>query len=183
MDWKKRIPHASDPAIDLLKGLLTFSPVKRFTVEQAINHPYFANLRKLDNPPKCNEEFDWTWEQWHQEKRVKSIKEEQELIQTLIYNESLSFHPQEEPAAAPGESSPVTAVLVETSPEGKGAAASPAKDDTAAAVAAKAPPSAAGESASKGAAEVKDATSEKKIAAAATEDKNVAVSDANKTVT
>ena len=33
VDWKKRIPHASDPAIDLLKGLLTFSPVKRFTVE------------------------------------------------------------------------------------------------------------------------------------------------------
>lgn len=62
VNWKERIPHASPEAIDLLKGLLTFSPSKRFTVETAINHPYFANLRKLDSPPKCTDEFDWTWE-------------------------------------------------------------------------------------------------------------------------
>ena len=45
MDWKKRIPQASDEAIDLLKGLLAFSPEKRLTVEKALNHPYFYNLR------------------------------------------------------------------------------------------------------------------------------------------
>ena len=49
-------------------------------------------------PPKCHDEFDWTWEQWHQEKKVKSIKEEQELICKMIYEESLSFHPEEKVA-------------------------------------------------------------------------------------
>jgi serine/threonine protein kinase len=46
----------------LLIGLLTFSPDKRLDVEKAINHPYFENLRKLDNPPKCEKKFDWLWE-------------------------------------------------------------------------------------------------------------------------
>jgi serine/threonine protein kinase len=49
-------------AINLLKNLLAFSPEKRINVEDAINHPYFENLRKLDNPPKCNDNFDWSWE-------------------------------------------------------------------------------------------------------------------------
>ena len=62
IDWKKRIPHASDQAIDLLKGLLTFSHEKRLTVEQAICHPYFDNLKRLDNPPRCEKKFDWDWE-------------------------------------------------------------------------------------------------------------------------
>jgi hypothetical protein len=33
IEWKQRIPHASDHTIDLLKGLLAFNPDKRITVE------------------------------------------------------------------------------------------------------------------------------------------------------
>ena len=73
VDWSKRIPHASSQAVDLLKGLLAFSPDKRLTVEAAINHPYFENLRKLDKPPKCLDKFDWTWEQ-NQNLKTKSIQ-------------------------------------------------------------------------------------------------------------
>lgn len=62
VNWRQRIPHASDDAIELLEGLLSFNPYKRLTVEQAINHPYFENLRKLDDPPRCTQKFDWSWE-------------------------------------------------------------------------------------------------------------------------
>jgi len=62
IDWKRRIPHASDLAIDLLKGMLRFSPDKRLNVDEAINHPYFAKLRKVDIVPKCKKKFDWSWE-------------------------------------------------------------------------------------------------------------------------
>lgn len=102
IDWKKRIPHASDQAIDLLQGLLTFSPEKRLTVEQAIAHPYFDNLKRLDNPPKCNKKFDWEWEK----QQLHDLQNDQ-LICRLIYEESLSFHPEsedeeEQRAPAPG---------------------------------------------------------------------------------
>jgi serine/threonine protein kinase len=46
-----------------LKGLLAFSPDKRLTVDEAINHPYFEELRKRDIPPKCMKVFDWDWEE------------------------------------------------------------------------------------------------------------------------
>lgn len=43
--------------------MLAFNPEKRCTVDEAIDHPYFANLRKLDkNPPRCPKTFDWSWE-------------------------------------------------------------------------------------------------------------------------
>jgi len=77
INWKQRIPTASDDAIDLLKGLLAFSPDKRLTVQNAINHPYFENLRKLDTPPKCRKDFDWSWEQQHQQTPL-TLKEEQD---------------------------------------------------------------------------------------------------------
>jgi len=38
---KVEFPHVSDNAIDLLNGLLTYDPQKRFTVNQAIHHKYF----------------------------------------------------------------------------------------------------------------------------------------------
>ena len=95
VDWKSRIPHASDDAIDLLKGLLTFCPEKRLTVEQAMNHRYFEHLRKVDVPPTCTETINWSWETELNNKKVKSIKEEQDIIRKLIYEESLSFHKEE----------------------------------------------------------------------------------------
>ena len=35
-------PTASDDALDMLKNLLQFNPNKRFTVEKALKHSYFA---------------------------------------------------------------------------------------------------------------------------------------------
>jgi len=68
-------------------------------VEQAINHPYFENLRKLDDPPSCNLKFDW---QWEAKMQVESDKHknpyfDKQMICRLIYNESLDFHPDPKP--------------------------------------------------------------------------------------
>ena len=41
---KALFPTADPSVIDLLQKLLTFNPEKRFTVEQALKHPYMAGL-------------------------------------------------------------------------------------------------------------------------------------------
>jgi len=66
------------------------------TVDEAINHPYFANLRKLDNPPKCPAPFDWSWEAKMQKEseKHKNPYHDRLMICKLIYNESLTFHPE-----------------------------------------------------------------------------------------
>ena len=90
---------------------MTFNPDKRITVEDAINHPYFANLKKLDNPPRCQSTFNWGWEadmQAESQKR-KDPYFDRKMICKLIYNESLTYHPEEpsspkkEPAEKSGE--------------------------------------------------------------------------------
>jgi len=36
-------------ALDLLKKFLTFDPTKRITIDQALEHPYLANLHAPDD--------------------------------------------------------------------------------------------------------------------------------------
>ena len=43
-DFSKLFGFADDQAIDLLKKLLIFDPDKRITVNQALSHPYLADL-------------------------------------------------------------------------------------------------------------------------------------------
>jgi serine/threonine protein kinase len=87
----------------LLKQLLAFNPDKRITVEEAINHPYFENLRKFDDPPKCTNVFDWSWEAKMQKEsdKHKNPYFDKQMICRLIYNESLTFHPDSADAAGP----------------------------------------------------------------------------------
>lgn len=64
-------------------------------MEQAIDHPYFENLRKLDDPPRCPNKFDWGWEAKMQQEsdKHKNPYFDKQMICRLIYNESLDFHP------------------------------------------------------------------------------------------
>lgn len=45
MDLSTRFPGVSPPALDLLFKLLNFDYRERFTAEQALNHPYFKDVR------------------------------------------------------------------------------------------------------------------------------------------
>jgi hypothetical protein len=66
--------------------MLRFSPDKRITIKDAINHPYFSNFAHLGEPPVSETKFDWSWD---------SFELNKELLQRLIYMESLYFHPEE----------------------------------------------------------------------------------------
>ena len=85
VNWSEKIPHAKPLAIDLLEKMLCFSPDNRISVEDAIKHPYFSNFEHLGPPPVSETKFDWSWDQFDLNK---------ELLQRLIYMESLYFHPE-----------------------------------------------------------------------------------------
>lgn len=45
VNFKEKFPAADDDAIDLLKGMLEFNPFKRIKTQDALNHPYFDEIR------------------------------------------------------------------------------------------------------------------------------------------
>ena len=45
MSLKEVYPAASDNCIDLLTKMLVFNPAKRITIDEAINHVYFDEVR------------------------------------------------------------------------------------------------------------------------------------------
>ena len=49
--WKVMFPEVNDQALDLLDKLLTFNPVKRITVEEALKHPYLEPYHDPDDEP------------------------------------------------------------------------------------------------------------------------------------
>ena len=59
--------------------MLEFNPAKRITVEDALKHPYMADLHNPEDEPTCWEEFDFDFEKADLTK---------EMIQELIYNEN-----------------------------------------------------------------------------------------------
>jgi len=46
-------PHASEDALDLLRKLLHFNPLKRITTEEALNHPYVAAFHNEEEEIIC----------------------------------------------------------------------------------------------------------------------------------
>jgi serine/threonine protein kinase len=68
--WEERIPNANPMAIDLLVKMLRFSPEKRITVKEAINHPYFASFAHLGLPPESETVFDWSWDHFELNKEL-----------------------------------------------------------------------------------------------------------------
>ena len=50
--------------------MITFNPDQRYTVEQCLNHPYFADLHNPDEEPICNKTFDWSWDNFEPTKEI-----------------------------------------------------------------------------------------------------------------
>jgi mitogen-activated protein kinase 1/3 len=67
--------------------MLVFNPHKRYTIEQCISHPYFELLHSAEDEPIAPEAFDWKFD---------DIELTKEILQNLIYEESLSFHPEDQ---------------------------------------------------------------------------------------
>ena len=50
-NFKDLFPNVPDEGIDLLKKMLIYDPDERITVEQALKHPYLAELHFPDDEP------------------------------------------------------------------------------------------------------------------------------------
>lgn len=82
--WSALYPRANPVALDLLSKMLMFNPVKRYTVEQCLSHPYFEGLHSDDSELVCESTFDWSFD---------SFTPTKERIQGMIYDLALEFHP------------------------------------------------------------------------------------------
>ena len=71
-----------------MKKMLTFDPLKRITIEQALQHPYMAQLHYPDDEPTCDpvSAFDFDFE-------IYSLRKED--YKDLIFEEIMMYH--EEP--------------------------------------------------------------------------------------
>lgn len=82
--WAKIFPKSPPLAIDLLGKMLIFNPNLRYTVDECLDHPYFADLRSEDENLLADTPFDWGFD---------NFKLTAEKLRELIYKEALKFHP------------------------------------------------------------------------------------------
>ena len=85
--FSQLFPKSNPVALDLLSKMLHFNPNKRYTIEQCISHPYFETLHNPEEEPISENPFDW---------RFDDIELTKENLQSIIYDESTNFHPDEE---------------------------------------------------------------------------------------
>lgn len=57
MSLRKRFPKANADALDLLSKLLEFNPNKRYSVEEAIEHPYLSKFRQVEGEIVPDQQF------------------------------------------------------------------------------------------------------------------------------
>ena len=87
LTWSSLFPNANPIALDLLEKMLTFNPKKRYTVDQCISHPYFEGLHDPEQEPITTSPFDWSFD---------DVELTKENLQSMVYDESLYFHDEDE---------------------------------------------------------------------------------------
>lgn len=86
----KQFPNAPPECIDLLRKMLQIHPKKRITVEEALKHPFMAQLHTEEDEPVCEHPFDYSFE----DEKLHRIR-----LQELIWEEVGDFRPHCLPAA------------------------------------------------------------------------------------
>ena len=52
-NWHRTLPSISAEAVSLLENLLVWDPLKRLVVCEALEHPFVADVRRIDDEPEC----------------------------------------------------------------------------------------------------------------------------------
>lgn len=82
--WNTIYPKATPSGIEAMDRMLTFHPVRRATVQDAIVLPYYETLHMPDDEPTAEHPVDWAFDKFTPTKR---------LLQNHIYVECAGFHP------------------------------------------------------------------------------------------
>lgn len=96
--FQKRFPNASPNAIDLLSRMLVFDYRKRITVDEALCHPFIANLTRERPFFPLTSPIDFSYEK--QQSFVKSVIIRYKnnvpfiVLHRLFLKEALSFPPR-----------------------------------------------------------------------------------------
>ncbi|RCV45314.1 hypothetical protein SEVIR_9G448200v4 [Setaria viridis] len=77
-------PRVQPVALDLIERMLTFNPLQRITVEEALDHPYLERLHDIADEPICTDPFSFDFEQ-------QALTEDQ--MKQLIFNEAIEMNP------------------------------------------------------------------------------------------
>jgi len=78
--WSKLYQNAPPDALDLLEKLLSFNPEKRPTCEEALAHPYLADLRIPEDEPACLTPFTYVTEDLQVNEIWRQIDLETKLV-------------------------------------------------------------------------------------------------------
>jgi len=83
--WEVVYPKATPQCVEAIERMLTFNPLKRASVQDAIVLPYFSTLHMPDDEPTAEHPVDWAFDKFTPTKR---------LLQNYIYVECSKFHPE-----------------------------------------------------------------------------------------
>jgi mitogen-activated protein kinase 1/3 len=62
INLQDKYPNSSIESLDLLKRMLTFNPYFRITIDQCLNHDFFASVRDLDKENSAKKEISFSFE-------------------------------------------------------------------------------------------------------------------------
>lgn len=89
-DLNTVFPGVNPEALDLLGKMLVFNPSDRVTVDDALAHPYLAELHSKASEPECERKFDFEFERDYPDEMP------QELLQKYMYEESVALKAKKE---------------------------------------------------------------------------------------
>ena len=84
--WRAAYSQVDPLAVDLLERMLVFRPADRISVEEALQHPFMAQLHVESDEPRAGFAFDWAYEQAQDLSRRS--------LQQLVWEEMALFHPE-----------------------------------------------------------------------------------------
>jgi serine/threonine protein kinase len=87
-------PDIHADALHLLERLLVLNPNQRISVDEALAHPYFANIRQEGDEITATAPFDFEFEK-------DSDKLTKRKLQELIWEEMRKFHPERQTTTEP----------------------------------------------------------------------------------